>query len=75
MNTVDEHAIFQGSFAKACDDFMFIDDVSHEVCDGLLELYHNPVNLFKFEGKCGMNSYGMQKEDVKESVDVCVPVA
>jgi len=75
MNTVDENAIFQGALARACDDFMFIDDVSHEACDGLLELYHNPVNLFKFEGKCGMDSYGVQKEDVKESVDVCVPVS
>ena len=52
-------------------EFIFVDSVSEEICDKLVDLYNNPTNLYKANGKSGY--YVEVNNLTKESLDVCIP--
>jgi len=69
-------AINRGKICRPTTDFIYVGNVSHDICDKLTEMWHksDEINLWKVHGMSG--SYICPDEvnpEVKESMDVCIP--
>tara|TARA_A100001234_G_scaffold219436_1_gene230233 strand:- start:2563 stop:3177 length:615 start_codon:yes stop_codon:yes gene_type:complete len=69
-------AINRGKICRPSTDFIYVGNVSHDICDKLTEMWHehDKINLWKVHGMSG--SYICPNEvnpEVKESLDVCIP--
>ena len=69
-------AINGGQICRPSTDFIYVGNVSHDICDKLAEMWHksDEINLWKVHGMSG--SYVCPDEvnpEVKESLDVCIP--
>lgn len=68
---MEELTLHHDKICTKSTEFIFVDSVSEEICDKLVDLYNNPTNLYKVDGKSGY--YVEVNNLAKESLDVCIP--